>query len=149
MISGITVHVHSVITTYESGSPHGLAPFKSPHRIIGVWPSPTIPSDDSINAGYLTILQGLHKHSKTNSGTTRLEVGPREARTGSRVPIHTSSSPVVQATCQDGAVHAPESPLRGSTHPRTSGSPMLHVGGRHGRVAAMPMQERKHHAPRW
>jgi hypothetical protein len=86
---------------------------------------------------------------KTNSGATRLEVGPRESRAGSRVPIYTSFCPAVQATCQDGAVHAPEFLPEGNSHPRTSGSPMLRAGGRHGRGAAMPTQEWKHHAPRW
>ncbi len=61
-------------------------------------------------------------------GATRLEVGPRESRAGSRVPRHTLSSPAVQATCQGGAVHAPGAPPGGAPH---------------------PTHKWKHHAPRW
>ena len=50
-------------------------------------------------------------------GTTRLEVGPRESRAGSRVPRYTSSGPTVPATCQGGAVHAPGAPPGGEPPP--------------------------------
>src|SRR3954468_12173765 len=46
-------------------------------------------------------------------GATRLEVGPRESRAGSRVPRYTSPSPTVPATYQGGAVHTPGAPPGG------------------------------------
>ena len=113
------------------------------------WPSHAISSGDSLGAGCLTISQDCPKCSESNSGATRLEVGPRESRASSQVHIHTSSSPAVQATCQGGVVHAPEAALRGNSLPRTSGSPMLRAGGRHCRGVAMPVQEQKHHALHW
>src|SRR4051812_18021408 len=61
-------------------------------------------------------------------GATRLEVGPRESRAGSRVPIYTSPSPTVTDTCQGGAVYAPGALPEGSPLPRTSGSTMLRAG---------------------
>src|SRR3954465_10456946 len=50
-------------------------------------------------------------------GATRLEVGPRESRVGSRVPRYTSPSPTMPATCQGGAVHAPGAPPGGEPPP--------------------------------
>ena len=50
-------------------------------------------------------------------GATRLEVGPRESRAGSRVPRYTSSGPTVPATCQGRAVHAPGAPPGGVPPP--------------------------------
>ena len=73
-------------------------------------------------------LAGTYSHQDSRPGATRLEVGPRESRAGSRVPRHTSSSPAVQATCQGGAVHAPGAPPGGGPH---------------------PTHKCKHHAPRW
>src|SRR3954463_1742190 len=61
-------------------------------------------------------------------GATRLEVGPRESRAGSRVPRYTSPSSTLPATCQGGAVHAPGAPPGGEPP---------------------PTYQWKHHAPRW
>ena len=91
-------------------------------------------------------------------GATRLEVGPRESRAGSRVPRYTSSGPTVPATCQGGAVHAPGAPPGGGTPshvlveapcsvlavdtakerlcPCTSGSTMLRAGDKQLRAAS-------------
>ena len=124
----------------------GPAQFTSPPAVIGVWPSHATTSGDSLCAGCLTILQDYHKCSESNSGTNRLVIGPRESRVRSRVPRHTSSSPAMQATCQGRVGHAPGARLRGSPHPRTSGSTMLSAGHRHCRRAAMPVQERKRYA---
>ena len=79
----------------------------------------------------ICILTTLQEHTIDKGpepGATRLEVGPRESRAGSRVPRHTSSSPVVQATCQGGAVHAPGAPPGGEPP---------------------PTHQWKHHAPCW
>ena len=107
-------------------------------------------------------LAGTYSHQDSRPGATRLEVGPRESRAGSRVPRYTSSSPAVQATCQGGAVHAPgalhsrESPSHAPMEapcsvlaidtaeerlcPCTSGSTMLRAGDKQLRAAPRSYQ---------
>ena len=149
----------SVDKPNDRALPGGPAPFTSPPRVIGVWPSHAITSGNSFGAGYLTISQDQFKHLQSRPGATRLEVGPRESRAGSRVPIYTSSSPAVQATCQGGVVHAPRALLIGSpSHapveapcsvlavdtveerlcPCKSGSTMVHVSDKQLGVASRP-----------
>ena len=106
----------------------GPAPFTSPPRAVGASLSHAITSGDSFGAGCLTTSQDQGSEQESRLGATRLEVGPRESRAGSPLPIHTSSSPAVQATCQGGAVHA-SGALRSRESPRT--------------------HQWKHHAPRW
>src|SRR3954471_13259731 len=74
------------------------------------------------------ILQGHTSRYDPVPGATRLEVGPRESRAGSRVPRYTSPSPTVPATCQGRAVHA--------TGACPGGEPP-------------PTYQWKHHAPHW
>ena len=139
----------------------GPAPFTSPPGAVGAWPSHAIATRDSFGAGCLTISQDHRSQQEPRPGATRLEVGPRETRAGSRVPRHTSSSPAVQATCQGGAVHAPgASPRGGPLHapveapcsaladdtaeerlcPYTYGSAMLRAGDKQLGVAPGPHQ---------
>ena len=73
-------------------------------------------------------LAGTYSHQDSRPGATRLEVGPRESRAGSRVPRYTSPGPTVPATCQGGVVHAPGAPPGGGPS---------------------PTYQWKHHAPRW
>ena len=96
------VHPCSVDKPNNRALSGGPVPFTSPPGVVAVWPSHVITSRDSFSAGCLIISQGHHKCQESNSGATRLEVGPRESRAGSWMPLHTSSSPVVQATCQGG-----------------------------------------------
>ena len=129
---------------------------------VGAWLSHAITSGDSFGAGCLTTSQDQHSEQEPRPGATRLEVGPRESRAGSRVPRYTSSSPAVQATCQGGAVHAPgalrsrESPTHAPVEapcsalavdtaeerlcPCTSGSTMLRAGDKQLRAAPRPYQ---------
>ena len=117
---------------------------------------------DSFDAGCLTTSQDQDGKQESRVGATRLEVGPRESLAGSRVPRHTSSSPVVQATCQAGAIHAmgvlrsreppshaqvevPCSALAINTaeerlYPCTSGSTMLRAGDKQLRAAPRSYQ---------
>ena len=119
------------------------------------------PGPEDIERLYLTIPQEHTAIKDPRPGATRLEVGPRESRAGSRVPIYTSSSPAVQATCQGGAVDAPGAPPEGApSHtqveapcsmlavdtaeerlcPCTSGSTMLCAGDKQPRAASRSYQ---------
>ena len=65
------------------------------------------PGPEDVEHLHLTKLQEHTIDKGLEPGATRLEVGPRESRAGSRVPRYTSPSPTVPATCQGRAVHAP------------------------------------------
>ena len=68
------------------------------------------PGPKDVECLHLTALQGHTAAQGSRPNATRLEVGPRESRAGSPVPRYTSQPPAMQATCQGGDVHAPESP---------------------------------------
>ena len=106
-------------------------------------------------------LAGTHSHQDSRPGATRLEVGPRESRAGSRVPRYTSqpcrASHVSGRGCtrpggssRRGApshvpVEAPCSALADDTAeerlcPYTYGSAMLRAGDKQLRAASRPYQ---------
>ena len=109
---------YSVDKSNDQALSAGSAPFMSPPGALVFGFSHAITSGDSFGAGCLTASQDHHNKQESGPGATRLDVGPRESRAGSRVPRYTSSSPVVQAACQGGAVHAPGA-LRSRESPST------------------------------
>ena len=119
------------------------------------------PGPEDVERLHLTVTQEHTAVEDSRLGATRLEVGPRESRAGSRVPIYTSQpcrashmsgrgctrpggSPQreppphaqVEAPCSALTVDTAEERLC----PCTSGSTMLHAGDKQLRVAPWPYQ---------
>ena len=102
-------------------------------------------------------LAGTHSHQDSRPGATRLEVGPRESRAGSRVPRYTSQPCPASHVLGRGCTHPGGSSRRGPpSHaqveapcfalaidtaeerlcPCTSGSTMLRAGDKQLRAAS-------------